>query len=95
MVKKFSAEQIAAAKNTLTIPQIATRLGLPSLQIEPNRSPFREDKHPSFSVYDGGRRFKDHGNGHAESIRSLIEDIAHAQCNGLTSNESSKEVGGS
>lgn len=36
-------------------------LGLPGEPMESCRSPFRDDLTPSFSVFDGGRKWKDHG----------------------------------
>ena len=57
---------ISEAKDRLRIPTLWRRLVLPG---EPPacdgvcRSPFREDSSPSFSIYAGGTRFKDHGSG--------------------------------
>jgi hypothetical protein len=53
------------AKAALPIPLLWRRLGIPG---EPkmgnNHSPFRnDDKQESFSIYDNGRRAKDHGTG--------------------------------
>jgi hypothetical protein len=36
------------------------------------RSPFREDRRPSFSIYDDGRKWKDHGSGEAGSIFDFV-----------------------
>jgi hypothetical protein len=50
----------------LPIPVLWERLGLPG-QVSGNctvRSPLRDDdRHPSFSIFADGRRFKDHGTG--------------------------------
>ena len=40
------------------------------------RSPFREDRHPSFSVYEGGRKWKDHATG----ARGDAADFLAAAC---------------
>jgi hypothetical protein len=48
-----------------TIPILWQRLGLPG-QVSGNCvvcSPLRDDKHPSFSIFAGGTRWKDHGTG--------------------------------
>jgi hypothetical protein len=37
--------------------------GLPGAPGKSCKSPFREDQHASFSVYEEGRKFKDHGDG--------------------------------
>jgi hypothetical protein len=54
---------LQAAKEQLTIPQLWAMLNLPDKPGRCCRSPFRVDRNPSFSVYDGGRRWKDHATG--------------------------------
>jgi hypothetical protein len=54
---------IFAEINSHTIPELWVTLGLPG---EPKscgtmRSPFREESNPSFSIFDNGHGFKDHG----------------------------------
>jgi len=59
----ISRAYIDAVKQTLTIPEIWRRLNLSG---EPRRlcsSPFREDKKPSFSIFDQGRQAKDFATG--------------------------------
>lgn len=68
--------KLAAAKDLLRIPGLWVRLGLkggpPSSGVGIFRSPFRPDRHPSFSVFDDGRRFKDHGTGqHGDAVDFL------------------------
>jgi hypothetical protein len=50
----------------LPIPVLWQQLGLPG-RVTNNcvvRSPLRDDdRHPSFSIFDNGRKFKDHGRG--------------------------------
>ena len=49
----------------VSIPYLWNHFSLPG-DVEPSccvSSPFREDNHPSFSIYADGRRFKDHGTG--------------------------------
>jgi hypothetical protein len=57
---------LKTAIRQLTIPILWTRLGLPG-SVRPNcciRSPLRDDdRHPSFSIYANGTRWKDHGTG--------------------------------
>jgi hypothetical protein len=45
----------------VTVERLWDHFGYPERNGNPVCSPFREDKHPSFSIYDQGRRFKDHG----------------------------------
>jgi Bifunctional DNA primase/polymerase, N-terminal len=54
----------------LSIDKLWTHFGYPERgRRNPVRSPFREDKIPSFSIYDQGRRFRDHGDGsHGDSF---------------------------
>jgi hypothetical protein len=56
---------ISEAKQRLTIPMIWARLDLPGSPKTACRSPFREDKHGSFSVSKCGRLFNDFGTGEA------------------------------
>lgn len=63
---------IPALKECLRIPEVWQVLGLegqPSLRC---RSPFRPDKTPSFSIYDGGRRWKDFGTGQSGDVIDFI-----------------------
>ncbi len=66
---EISIEEIKAR---LDIPTVWRLLSLPG---EPNKSctsPFRQDRHPSFSVFDGGRRFRDHASGEAGMVIDFI-----------------------
>jgi hypothetical protein len=56
---------IEEAKQRLTIPMIWERLQLPGIPLTSCRSPFREDKHGSFSVSKDGRLFNDFSTGEA------------------------------
>ena len=55
------ASPLEVALERLTIPELWRLLDLAGTPKQSCRSPFREDKTPSFSIYDGGRRWKDHG----------------------------------
>jgi hypothetical protein len=60
----ISRARIDAAKQSgPTIPQLYRGLKGRDKPQCLCRSPFREDKHPSFSIYDGGRKAKDHATG--------------------------------
>ena len=54
---------LQAAKARLTIPSFGQMLDLPGKPQKSCRSPFREDRNPSFSIYDDGRKWKDHATG--------------------------------
>ena len=56
---------IDEAKARLTIPMIWALLQLPGMPTTSCRSPFREDKHGSFSVSKDGRLFNDFSTGEA------------------------------
>ncbi len=64
-------------KVRLAIPQAWTQLALPGESAPSCRSPFRPDKSPSFSVYDNGRRWKDHSTGDGGDV---IDFICTALC---------------
>ena len=66
---------IHTLKENLRIPEVWHRLGLPGEPSLSCRAPFRPDKSPSFSVYDDGRRWKDHGTGEGGDV---IDFIANA-----------------
>ena len=68
-----SREQLDAAKARVTIADAWHALGLPG---EPRRaccSPFREDKHPSFSIFADGRGWKDFATGEAGDLVSFVK----------------------
>lgn len=48
------------ALDALRIPELWEHLQLPGIPARSCRSPFRQDRNPSFSVYDDGRYWKDH-----------------------------------
>ena len=53
---------LQAAKERLTIAALRAMLELPGKHARSCRSPFREDHNASFSMYDDGRKWKDHAN---------------------------------
>jgi hypothetical protein len=57
------ASPLRATKELLTIPTLWVMLTLPGRPGTSCRSPFREDRHPSFSIYDHGRKWRDHATG--------------------------------
>jgi len=63
---------LTALKEACTIPDVWERLGLPHAPGRHCRSPFRKDRSPSFSIYEGGRRWKDHGTGEGGDVIDFI-----------------------
>ena len=67
---------IDEAKAKLDIPAVAARCfpnWQPALSCV---SPFREDRNPSFSVYDNGQRWKDHATGdHGDAVDFLAKAL--------------------
>ena len=76
---------LQAAKERLAIPDLWQLLDLPGKPGQSCRSPFREDRNPSFSIYDGGHRWKDRGTGLGGNA-----DFRAAACN-LSKVESDRE----
>jgi CHC2 zinc finger len=77
----MSAE-IESAKARLTIPDLWSKFNLPGKPSKQCRSPFREDKNPSFGIYAEGRKFKDLASGaHGDAIQFL------AMIKGITNRE--------
>ncbi len=75
---------IPALKERLLIPQAWQYLKLPGTPATRCRSPFRPDKTPSFSIYDGGRRWKDFATGEGGDV---IDFIAAAMAGQVTSTQ--------
>jgi hypothetical protein len=73
--------RIDEAKAHLTIPVLWRRFNLRGNPGSPCRSPFREDRSPSFSVFDRGKRWIDHGTaerGDAIDFLAKIKGISKA-----------------
>jgi DNA primase len=51
------------------------------------RSPFRRDRHPSISVYDNDRRWKDHGTGEGGNAMDFLAKARH-----LSSREACRDL---
>jgi hypothetical protein len=81
-----SREQIELAKERVLIPTLWRILNLPGNPKACCRSPFRKDKHPSFSIYDSGRRAKDHASGELYDAPKLL-----AEARGLSIGQALKE----
>jgi CHC2 zinc finger len=65
--KPANFDLLKRAIERVTIPRLWMHFSLPG-RIAPScnvRCPWREDKHPSFSVFAEGRRWKDHGSNEA------------------------------
>ena len=54
---------LQTAKERLSVPELWEMLHLPGKPERSCHSPFRDDRHASFSIYDGGRKWKDHATG--------------------------------
>jgi hypothetical protein len=75
--KPMKDSPLKRAIATLTIPVLWHRLGLPG-QVTGNcrvRSPLRDDRSPSFSIYAGGTRWKDHGTGQGGDSFNLYQAV--------------------
>lgn len=60
------------AKAALNVAEAWHRLGLPGQPSKSCRSPFREDRSPSFSVFDNGTRWHDHADGTGGDVIDLV-----------------------
>src|SRR5258708_9552763 len=73
--------RIEEAKTRFTITVLWRMFNLRGDPGSTCRSPFREDRSPSFSVFDGGRRWKDHATterGGAVEFLAKIKGVSHA-----------------
>jgi len=66
---------IAEAKQRITIPQLWERLQLPGRPMTSCRCPWRLDRHPSFSVFDNGQKWKDHGTGETGDVIDFFHRV--------------------
>jgi hypothetical protein len=82
----ISRTAIDAAKQRLDIPTLWRLLELPGKPRKICRSPFRQDKHPSFSIFDQGRAAKDHATGQCYDGPSFL-----AAARSLSDGEALKE----
>lgn len=65
-------DSLSEAKRRLPIPALWRRLGLPGAAARSCRSPFREDRRPSFSVSPDGQHWRDFGTGdHGDGVDFL------------------------
>lgn len=70
----FNGESpLDAAKAALDIPALWEALALPGRPAKSCHSPFREDRKPSFSIFDNGRGFKDHATGEAGGVVEFVQ----------------------
>lgn len=70
------------AKASYRVPDLWHALGLPGSPAPSCRSPFREDRSPSFSIHDAGRRWTDHGTGEGGDVVDFLcraIDCDHAE----------------
>jgi hypothetical protein len=76
MISNNLGERISAAKSRVSIASAWARLGLPNPPQEGSRlvrSAFREEKIPSFSIFQDGRRWKDHGDGTSGDLLDFVQ----------------------
>ncbi len=74
--------RIEEAKARFTIPILWRMFGLPGKPARSCRSPFREDRSPSFSIYEEDRRWFDNANhegGDAVDFLAKIKGISNAE----------------
>ena len=81
---------LEAALDKLLIADVWRLLGLPGEPPERDksvRSPFRDDTHPSFSIFASGRRWKDHGTGEQGNAADFL-----AKARNLSNAEACREL---
>ena len=68
----FHDSPLAAAKERLSIPAVGAMLFPDWKPGKSCKSPFREERNASFSVYDGGRKWKDFGTGEGGDVADFF-----------------------
>ena len=66
-------DQLDAAKARVSIPDAWRALVLPGEPLRTCCSPFREDRHPSFSIFADGRGWKDFATGEKGDVVSFVK----------------------
>jgi hypothetical protein len=78
---------LEVAKERLRIPALWVILTLPGRPGRSCRSPFREDRNPSFVIFDNDRRFYDHGTGQAGDAVDFL-----AMALGISNGDASRKL---
>lgn len=68
----FHDSPLAAAKERLSIPEVGAMMFPDWKPGKSCKSPFRDDRSASFSVYDGGRKWKDFGTGEGGDVADFL-----------------------
>ncbi len=76
-MNKLSWFEIEQAKDRVTIYDIARTYYPAWKPTKSCKSPFREDKNPSFSVYDNGKRYKDFATGEKGDVIDFLARAAN------------------
>ena len=87
MKTNLESGPLALAKQRITIPELGARFFPAWRPGKSCSSPFREDKHPSFSVFDDGRAFKDHATGEHGDAADFV-----AKARGLSKADACREL---
>lgn len=68
----MSVSPLHAALAVADVPTVWTWLGLDGTPAKSCKSPLRDDRNPSFSVYDSGRKWRDHATGEGGDALDLV-----------------------
>lgn len=66
---------ISSLQSMINLHDLAAHLGMQRHQSGSYHAPWREDSTPSLSVYDDGRRWKDHGSDKGGDAIQLVRDV--------------------
>ena len=72
-VNNPSPDVFALAKERYTIFELWKIFGLDGSPGTSCKSPFREDKNPSFSVFEDGRKWRDHATGEGGDVVEFVK----------------------
>ena len=64
--------RLSTAKELINVDQAWQALGLPGAPSKSCRSPFRDDRKPSFSVFNDGNSWKDHATGEGGDVVDFV-----------------------
>jgi CHC2 zinc finger len=71
-IENYERAVTADDVKAITIPEVAEKLFREWKPAKLCRSPFRPDQNPSFSVYDEGRKWKDHATGDCGDVIKFV-----------------------
>ena len=82
-VRAHGIDLFAKAREEYTVYSLWAELGLQGDPKPSCKSPFRDERTPSFSIYDQGRKWADHGTGEGGDVIEFLKHALGTDCRGV------------